>query len=189
MKKQGTRDELQIGTILRQARKEKRVSLEQLAKGTELSVSFLSQLECGKANVSVENLKRITRFLDINTARLFGENDSQELGTLTRRGEGLPFPLEGSTAYCEALIAKSGTNLQATFYVNPPGEGRKVPFGHVGEEVLYVIRGEVLLRLNEQEYHLYEGDLIHFRSEALHSWINPGKWESAVLVVNTPPNW
>lgn len=178
-----------LGEILRRARKSKRVSLEQLAAGTDLSVSFLSQLECGKANVSVENLKKITRFLDIPIAPLFGEDDSLSLGTITRNGEGLPFTLEGSSAYCEALIKRSSADLQATFYVNPPGEGRKVPFGHVGEELLYVIRGQVLFSLNDEEYHLNEGDLIHYRSEALHSWVNPGKWESVVLVVNTPPSW
>jgi len=178
-----------LGEILRRARKTKRVSLEQLAAGTELSVSFLSQLECGKANVSVENLKKVTRFLDIRIAPLFGEEESLALGKVTRKGEGMPFTLEGSSAYCEALIQKSGAELQATFYVNPPGEGRKVPFGHVGEELLYVIRGEVLFHLNDEEHHLYEGDLIHYRSEALHSWTNPGRWESVVMVVNTPPSW
>ncbi|MFP4035930.1 MAG: helix-turn-helix domain-containing protein [Desulfobacteraceae bacterium] len=189
MGRRGSGESLSLGEILRRARKSKRVSLEQLASGTELSVSFLSQLECGKANVSVENLKKITKFLDIHIASLFGEEKNSSLGTVIRKGEGMPFTLEGSTAYCEALIRKSGANLQATFYKSPPGEGRKVPFGHVGEELLYVVSGEVLFRLNDEEYHLYEGDLIHHRSEALHSWINPGKKDCVVLVVNTPPSW
>jgi len=178
-----------MGEILRRARKMKRISLEQMATGTELSISFLSQLECGKANVSVENLKKITRFLDIRIAPLFGEEESRSLGTVTRKGEGLPFVLEGSTAQCEALIQKSGVSLQATSYINPPGEGRQVPLGHVGEELLYVVRGEIRFHLNDEEYHLYEGDLIHFRSEALHRWVNPGSTDSVVLVVNTPPSW
>lgn len=178
-----------IGSILRRARKEKRVSLEKLAAGTDLSASFLSQLECGKANVSVENLKKITRFLDIQIARLFGESDPRQLGTVTRKGEGMPFPVEGSSTYCEALIQKSSANLQATLYVNPPGEGRKATLSHVGDELAYVIRGEVLFHLNDQEYHLSEGDLIHYRSEAQHGWVNPGKWESVLLVVNTPPSY
>ncbi len=189
MSQQKPGDTLPMGEILRRARKSKRVSLERLAAGTELSVSFLSQLECGKANVSVENLKKITKFLDIHIASLFGEERNASLGTITRKGEGMPFTLEGSSAYCEALIQKSRADLQATFYRNPPGEGRKVPFGHLGEELLYVIRGQVLFRLNDEEHLLNEGDLIHYRSEALHSWINPGKEESLVLVVNTPPSW
>jgi len=189
MKPNRTRDDLRLGESLRRVRKEKRISLERLAGATELSVGFLSQLECGKANISVENLKRITDFLDISMVRLFGADNGRALGTITRKGEGIPLSVETSSAYCEALIRKSSANLQATIYVNPPGEGRKVPMAHIGEEVAYVLRGEVLFTLNDQEYHLCEGDLMHYRSETLHSWINPGKWESAVLIVNTPPNW
>lgn len=189
MGQQPTKETSPLGEILRRARKSKRASLEQVAAGADLSVSFLSQLECGKANISVENLKKITRFLDIPIAPLFGEDNNLSLGTVTRKGEGLPLTLENSSAYCEALIKKSSADLQATFYVNPPGEGRKVPFGHVGEELLYVIRGEVLFSLNDEKHLMQEGDLIHYRSEALHSWINPGKQESVVLVVNTPPSW
>jgi transcriptional regulator with XRE-family HTH domain len=182
-------EELRLGDVIRRVRKEKRMSLEGLAGATQLSVGFLSQLECGKANISVENLKKITEFLGISMVRLFGEDDGRRLGTITRKGEGIPLSVETSSAYCEALIRKSGSNLQATLYVNPPGEGRKVPMAHVGEEMVYVIRGEVLFTLNDQEYHLNEGDLMHYRSETLHSWVNPGKWESVIIIVNTPPSW
>ncbi|MGD2124498.1 MAG: cupin domain-containing protein [Desulfobacteraceae bacterium] len=60
---------------------------------------------------------------------------------------------------------------------------------HVGEEVVYVIRGELIFYLNDQEYHLREGDLMHYRSEALHSWYNPGKFENVIIIVNSRPNW
>jgi len=189
MTKHNPQDKRGLGESIRRIRKEKRISLEQMAAATELSVGFLSQLECGKANISVENLKKITEFLDISMLRLFEVNNGKMLGTVTRKGTGMPFKVEGSSAYCEALIRKSSANLQATLYVNPPGEGRKLPMSHVCDEMLYVLRGEVLFKLNDQEYHLKEGDLIHYRGEALHSWFNPGKWESAILIVNTPPNW
>ncbi|MCF8063010.1 MAG: XRE family transcriptional regulator [Deltaproteobacteria bacterium] len=189
MKQRGDGEDLRLGEGLRQVRKERRISLEQLAAGTELSVGFLSQFECGKANISVENLKKITDFLDIDMVRLFEVNGGRKLGTITRKGEGMPFTVEESTAYCEALVRKSSANLQATLYVNPPGEGRKVPMAHVGDELVYVIRGEALFTLNDQEYLLKEGDLMHYRSEALHSWVNPGKWECVLLIVNSPPNW
>lgn len=189
MSRPDTGDDLRLGEGLRRIRKERRISLEQLAAGAELSVGFLSQFECGKTNISVENLKKITDFLDISMLRLFEVNGGRKLGTVTRRGQGMSFAVEASTAYCEALVHKSNANLQATLYVNPPGEGRKVPMAHVGDELAYVIRGEVLFYLNDQEYHLEEGDLMHYRSEALHSWVNPGKRESVLIIVNTPPNW
>ncbi|MFO7783043.1 MAG: cupin domain-containing protein [Thermodesulfobacteriota bacterium] len=91
--------------------------------------------------------------------------------------------------HSHGIYSKSNVNLQATLYVNPPGEGRKVPMAHVGDELVHVIRGEVLFYLNDQECRLEEGGLMHCRSEALHSRVNPGRWESVLIIVNTPPNW
>ncbi len=66
---------------------------------------------------------------------------------------------------------------------------RKSSMSHRGDEMVYVIRGAVTFHLNDQVYELAEGDLMHYRSEAQHWWYNPGKFESAMIVVNTPPNW
>ena len=179
-----------IGKNIREARKERRISLEQMARGTNLSISFLSQLETGKVNVSVDNIRKIATFLDVKMIRFFGADDDEpRLGLVTRKGEGIHLELEGTTAYCESLIRKGNLNLQATVFINPPGEGRKVPNSHVGEEFIYVIMGEVLVFLNDQEYHLQEGDSIHYRSETMHSWENPGRWQNVLIVVNTPQNW
>lgn len=178
-----------LGANIRAARKEKKISLEQLASGTDLSVSFLSQFERGKVNISVENLWKITKFLDVTMVRLFESDEAQKLGTVTRKGDGVVLELEDSTAYCESLVRKSSAKLQATLYVNPPGQGRKVASSHIGEELVYVIRGEVIYYLNDQEYHLREGDLMYYRSETLHRWHNPGKWENVIFIVNSPPNW
>lgn len=180
---------LQLGTNIRKARKEKKISLEQLAAGTDLSISFLSQLERGKVNISVENLWKITKFLDVAMVRLFEGDDERQLGSITRKGQGVVLNVEGSSAYCESLVRKSSANLQATLYVNPPGQGKKIASSHVGEELVYVIRGELVYYLNDQEYHLYEGDLMYYRSETLHHWHNPGKWENVIFIVNSPPNW
>jgi len=97
--------------------------------------------------------------------------------------------IEGSTAHSESLIRKSNSNIQATLYRNPPGEGRKFPFSHGGEEFVYVIKGEVLFSLNNQECHLEEGDSMYYRSELNHSWVNPGEEESVILVFNSPQVW
>lgn len=180
---------LQIGANIRKIRKGKKISLEKVALGTKMSISFLSLLECGKANVSVENLKKIADFLNIKMVSLFEEPEANQLGTITRKGKGLALNLEDTSAYCESMIRKSGTNLQATLYINPPGEGRKTPMSHIGEEMVYVTRGKVTFHLNDQIYQLNEGDLMHYRSEAQHWWINPGKFESVMIIVNTPPNW
>ena len=184
-----TGDNRSLGRNIRNARNERRISLEQLSHGTNLSTSFLSQLERGIVNISVDNLRRIANFLDVTMVTLFEANDPHMLGLVIRKGGGQRLGIQRSTSRSESLILKSNSNIQATLYTNPPGEGRKLAFSHSGEEFVYVIRGEVLFSLNNQEYHLKEGDSMYYRSEINHSWINPGKKENVILIFNSPQVW
>jgi quercetin dioxygenase-like cupin family protein len=165
------------------------MSLEQLSRGTMLTTSFLSQLERNKVNVSVDNLRKIADFLDVKMVRFFDGDEGPMQGMVTRKGHGVALKIEGSTVHSESLIRRSNSNIQATLYRNPPGEGRKSPFSHRGEEFVHVIKGEVLFSLNTQEYHLKEGDSMYYRSELHHSWVNPSEDESVILVFNSPQVW
>jgi len=178
-----------FGKRIREARKERNISLEQLSRATKLTPSFLSQLERGKVNVSVDNLRKIADFLDVRMVRFFDEDENSIRGMVTRKGQGVELRIEGTTAHSESLIRKSNSNIQATLYRNPPGEGRKSPFSHHGEEFVYVIKGEVLFYLNNMEYHLKEGDSLYYRSGLNHSWMNPCKEESVIIIFNSPQVW
>ena len=47
-----------IGERIKKSRNEKGLSLRELASKVDLSASFLSQIEQGKASPSIENLKK-----------------------------------------------------------------------------------------------------------------------------------
>jgi quercetin dioxygenase-like cupin family protein len=162
------------------------MSLTELSRGAGLSLTFLSRLEGNKVNVSIDNLRKITEFLDIPMVRLFEADENRQLGTITRKGEGTRLKIMRSSAYSESLIRKSNSNIQATLYINPPGGGRRTPVSHYGEEFIYVITGEILFRLGKEKHHLMAGDSIHFRSEIMHSWVNPGEIESKAISFNSP---
>ncbi len=179
-----------VGGHIRNIRTNKRISLEEMRNGTGLSVSFLSQLETGKANISLDNLNKIAEFLDVQMVQFFeDEADNTQLGAITPKGEGIKLSLSEATAYSESLIRKGGANLQATLYISPPGKGRDIPFSHNGEEFVYVIEGEVLFHLNEEEYYLKEGDTMYYRGETSHSFTNFTQFQNKILVVNTPQHW
>ena len=59
-----------IGEKLKKSRNDKGMSLRELATKVELSASFLSQIEQGKASPSIENLKKIAHTLDVRVAYL-----------------------------------------------------------------------------------------------------------------------
>ena len=182
-------DNITLGANIRKARKRRKMSLEQLANETSLSTGFISQLERGIVNVSVDNLRKIARSLGLKMVDLFEVEGNHNLGAVTRKGEGIVLRVEDSDTHCESLILEGSPNIQATLYINPPGDGRVAPSSHLGEEFVFIVKGGVVYTLNDQQYHLEEGDSMYYRSEALHSWINPGDQESVMVIINTPPFW
>jgi two-component system, OmpR family, response regulator len=62
-----------IGDIIRQLRKEKDLTLKQMAKRTGLSVSLLSQIERAESSASISSLYKIAIALEARVRDLFGE--------------------------------------------------------------------------------------------------------------------
>ncbi|HEV7799823.1 MAG TPA: cupin domain-containing protein, partial [Burkholderiales bacterium] len=60
---------------------------------------------------------------------------------------------------------------------------------HAGEELGYVLEGELELALGEERYMLQTGDSFYFSSSVPHSYRNPGKTVTRVLWINTPPTF
>lgn len=63
----------EVGQAVRLARKDKEMTLKDLAARTSLSVSLLSQIERGEGNPTVLNLFRIAQALEITLAEIFHE--------------------------------------------------------------------------------------------------------------------
>lgn len=62
-----------IGETIRNLRKERTLTLKQLARRTSLSVSLLSQIERAESSASVGSLYKIASALEVPVAQLFGE--------------------------------------------------------------------------------------------------------------------
>ena len=62
-----------IGTTIRFLRKERGLTLKQMARRTSLSVSLLSQIERAESSASISSLYKIALALDTRITRLFGD--------------------------------------------------------------------------------------------------------------------
>lgn len=62
-----------IGETIRKLRKDRDLTLKQLARRTSLSVSLLSQIERAESSASIGSLYRIAGALEVELARLFGD--------------------------------------------------------------------------------------------------------------------
>jgi mannose-6-phosphate isomerase-like protein (cupin superfamily) len=70
-----------------------------------------------------------------------------------------------------------------------PGGGGGGAYAHEGEEFVFVLSGRLAMTIDGLDhYELKAGDSLYFKSTSPHAWNNPGRIESRVLWVNTPPS-
>jgi len=58
---------------VRELRTERKLSQEDLAEVADLHRNYISQIECGRRNVSLLNILKIARALGVRPAKLIGE--------------------------------------------------------------------------------------------------------------------
>lgn len=151
-----------IGEKLKKLRKEQKRTLKNLAEETGFSISFLSQVERGKSNVTLESLKKISDALDVNPSIFFSSETSQEMATIKREH-----------FYYQNL----SNNIQDAafspiFVTLKPGEDKGKPFSHGGHEFLYVVEGKLTVEIAGERLELHEQQSIMFDANKVHYWFN-----------------
>jgi uncharacterized cupin superfamily protein len=79
--------------------------------------------------------------------------------------------------------------LQAHVLNLAPGSRSDGLIRHVGEELSFVIAGEVDLEVDGQFYRLRAGDSAFFPSSLAHGYDNKSKQITRILWINTPPSF
>lgn len=63
--------QVKLGARIKKIRKEKKFSQEQLAAKSKLHRTYISDIERGDRNVSIKNIEKIAKALDITLTDLF----------------------------------------------------------------------------------------------------------------------
>jgi transcriptional regulator with XRE-family HTH domain/transposase-like protein len=174
------------GQRFRRLRARRGLSLAQVARATGVSVGFLSSLERGQMRSSVATLRRIAKFYGTNILSLFetaGENPR-----LVRPAQRKI--LETDAGVRMELLAWGNTAMEPHLFRIKPRGGSGEPYAHEGQEFLHILRGAFEIWLGDNEhYRLKTGDSLYFESSTPHRWRNPGRAETWLLWVNTPPTF
>jgi DNA-binding transcriptional MerR regulator/quercetin dioxygenase-like cupin family protein len=174
------------GQRFRRLRTRRGLSLAQVAKSTGVSVGFLSALERGQMRSSIATLRRIARFYGTNILSLFeAVGDNPRLVRPHQRKI-----LETTPDVRMELLAWGNTAMEPHLFRVKPGGGSGESYTHEGEEFLHVLRGDFEIWLNGNEHYLLKkGDSLYFESSTPHRWKNPGRKETWLLWINTPPTF
>ncbi|HUK24339.1 MAG TPA: cupin domain-containing protein [Terriglobales bacterium] len=174
-----------MGIRLRQLRTRRGLSLAQVARSVGISLGFLSALERSQMSASVSTLRKLARFYKTNILDFFDAADSNSPLVSPEKRK----VLEAGPGVRMELLAWGNAVMEPHLFCVAPGAGSGESYTHEGEEFLYVLRGELLISLEDEEYRLKPGDSFYFESATPHHWRNPGRTETRLLWINTPPTF
>jgi DNA-binding transcriptional MerR regulator/quercetin dioxygenase-like cupin family protein len=174
-----------IGTHLRQLRAKRRLSLAQVARSVGISVGFLSALERSQMSGSVGTLRKLARFYKTSILDFFDAEGSSGRQVHPRQRK----VLQAGPGVRMELLAWGNTVMEPHLFRIAPQAGSGECYAHEGEEFLFVLRGQLAITLQNEEHRLKAGDSFYFESATPHHWKNPGRSETSVLWVNTPPTF
>ena len=187
-------EEFNVGNKIRNLRKQKKMNAKELAQDAGISYGMLSLLESGSTQGSVETLRKIAKVLDTTLAHLFtNENSINEIITdesmiIVRKDKRRKISFPDPLYTCELLVP----NLQGDIeFLLVHLEAQRItndilPHTKGGEECNYVLKGEIVITLQDSEYVLAEGDCIRFNPEIPHKIENKTDQQASYLSVITP---
>ncbi|MFO0615731.1 MAG: helix-turn-helix domain-containing protein [Polyangiaceae bacterium] len=179
-----------VGANLRDLRKQRGLSLDQLAVATGLSRSLLGQVEIGKAQPSVSVVWKIAQAFGVPFSALLATGDRS--GTKVLREKDAKRLVSPDGRYASRALYPFGDKPDAEFYeLTLAAHSREDAEAHQPgtRENLIVTAGKLSLVLGTgaraQTYELDKGDAIVFTADVPHAYINPSGQECRMYLVMT----
>ena len=187
---------------IREERKKKGYTLEQVASGTGYSPGYLSQLERGQKNPSLAALRKIANFLECSEVWLIMGESKESLisggsggdptaspGYILRKADRVPMKIpEIDTSYSIFTPARlpqiqvpAMTGLLVT--VKPGAWVTETMILHqTMDESVLLIEGQLEAHVGTHVYDVEEGDSFYVPKNTLHNYLNTGRKEARCIV-------
>lgn len=182
-----------IGDQIRELRKVRNCTIVELAERIGRSVGYLSQVERNISSVSIPTLQKISDALGVQVSWFFhggSEAPEEERGFIVRRGNRRSLTFGDTGVHEELLSPNLSGQLELIMTTFRPGSwtGEEDRI-RKGEEAGLVLEGTLELWVEGQHFVLSEGDSFTFRRSGPHRCHNPGKVDTRVLWIMTPPSY
>lgn len=178
----------QIGPKIRMLRQKKDLGLVQLGEHTGLSSGMLSKIERGQLFPTLPTLLKIAMVFGVGLEHFFVDQDDAPLKAVVRKQDRLRLPdqpgKEAPSYFFESLDFPVSDRKMEAYYAefdgpSEPTESHK----HPGAEIIYVMKGELVVTIGGEDTTLQEGDSMYFDSGHAHTYRRHGPAPCAAMVV------
>jgi transcriptional regulator with XRE-family HTH domain len=166
-----------LGVKLREARQQKRLSLQGLAERARVSSAAIHRIEQGNMMPTITTLMKIARALNRPVSYFVNEHDATEPVILTRADERRPLFTSKEGLDLRSITGPYGQFVLAGAMAVIGARANSGPetMEHPGEEMIHLLEGRLSVTIQGEHYVLEAGDSLHFRTDRPHSWENPDR--------------
>lgn len=182
---------MNFGKIIKELRLQHNMTLRDLAKLSGCSISFLSQLERDLISPTVASLRKIADALGVTITSFFDNDETEKDSVVVRKNERVRLGSKASKVTYESLKPRGANSvLEPLYHILEKGAYSGDDYNvHLGEEFVFVMKGQVEITLDNRTMVLSEGDSAVYNSNIPHRWKNTFDGETILLWVNTPPTF
>ena len=159
--------DVRLGRRIKEVRKGRRMTLQELSQATGLSVSYLSMLERGRSSPTVANLQRICRTVDITFHELLASLEDDKLYVPKEQRRQIFQEEDGSVLY-EAI--SEGNRCIKSICMTVFDQEEHESARHIADESGFVVSGSMVMMVDGVSYQLHAGDSLYIPANSLHSF-------------------
>ena len=178
-------DEKSFGAKMKQLHQARKISFEQLATQTGLSQRYLKEIEEGITIPPVSMVIQIAKALSVDSGSFLSAEEQE--ASRKRRRESF---FKRTQAYSYKTLTPDAEQKHMKAFlvtIDPKQDHKMVEYRHEGEEFLYILKGDVAVRVGENQTLLKKGETLHFDSGITHRLSNLSEEEAQLLVVIYTP--
>jgi transcriptional regulator with XRE-family HTH domain len=173
-----------FGKRFMKLRRDKKMTLKHLANETGLKTGYISQVEKGEVIPPVAVILQLSRALEIDSSILLRE-ERKESG----RKSAEDYQKRTEDYSYQTLTPEAQHKHLKAFrvFIDPQSEHKGVSYQHLGEEFIYVLKGEIEVMVGENRNIINPHKCLHFNSSIVHKLRNVSAEKAELLVVLYTP--
>ena len=179
---------MEIGEKIKFLRLQNGLTQEELGDRCELSKGFISLLERDMTSPSIQTLKDILETLGTDLATFFEEVEEEKV-VFGAEDHAVKADPELGNEICWLISNAQKNEMEPVLLTLEPG-GKTYPDNpHEGEEIGYVLEGQIQVVIDGRKYVAKKGESFYIKPDRPHWLANMGKRQAKVIWISSPPSF